>query len=370
MRGLPVAPSNVMVTRMPGETTSLVVNDATRTAVQEAVNWADVVLWRVPQECQWECRNCDFVTNSESVARRHALTTNHEPYPDDVSLRRLWYGVRRDRVGVLFDVDRRDEPDDLWWIASPFRAQVSGWAYPLDSADLVTASTPRLARYCERFNPGRVRVVRNSIDVSEFVPTQPRPEGKAVRLVWYGPSVRVGEWTGDASSAAADHGDLVRTVAVGADPGSIAEFASLHAAGFDQVFQAVGFRDWPRHLANAWPEIGAVPLRPNQFNGCRSEEHWLEFAALGCPAIVQRWRGPMGPYSCVRDGVDGLLARGRQEWSEAVGALAGSAQLRADIGGAARERVLREYRPEDRAGEMAAALRWAAEHPASGRSVA
>lgn len=370
MRGLPVAPTNPLITRMPGETTGLVVDDQTRAAVQEATDWADVILWRSPQECEWECRHCGTMTGSEAVARRHALQTGHEPFPDDIALRRLWGGVRRDRVGVLYDVDRRDEPDDLWWIPAGLRDQVQGWAYPVATADLVTASTPRLARYLERFNPN-VRVVRNSVDVAAFTPTQPRPEGEAVRLVWYAPGERLPDWTGPAQAAAQEHRDLLRTVSIGADPGNVAQWSTLHAAGFDEVRRACGFRDWPTHLSNAWPEIGAVPLRPHPFNACRSEAgHWGEFAALGCPVVAERWRGPIGPYAAIREGIDGLLARGRREWTTQVGRLAASAQLRAQIGGAARERVLAEYRVADRAQELADALRWAAERPGIGRSVA
>jgi glycosyltransferase involved in cell wall biosynthesis len=138
----------------------------------------------------------------------------------------------------------------------------------------------------------------------------------------------------------------------------------MRAAGFDEVDPMVEWKDWPRTLANAYPEIGVAPLILNHQNSCKSELHWLHFAACGAPCIGERFPGA-GPYDVIRDGVDGLLARGRREWSDSIGRLAKSPQLRADIGGAARERVIAEYNPRDRAAELADALRWAAEHAGS-----
>jgi hypothetical protein len=255
-------------------------------------------------------------------------------------LRRLWNDLGPRRAPVIFDTDHWIEPDTLWWVPAGIRDQVQGWRYPITTADLITCSTSRLASHCERFNPS-VRVIRNSIDVSAYVPTEPRRKGRA-RLVWYAAGDRLTDWIGPAQEAARDHHDRLRTVFIGAtDDG-----ATLHAAGFDEVRQSADFRVWPQALANSWPTVGASPLRASPYNACRGENHWLEFGALGVPTVVQRWRGsgPF-PYDVIREGVDGFLARGRQEWSDKLGALARSPQLRADIGGAARGRILAEYDP-------------------------
>jgi len=334
-------------------------------AVKAAADWADAILFR-PIETDWACRQCDFRTPWEALARNHAARTGHEPSPEDMLLRRFWndLGPRRAQVGVIFDTDHWIEPDAMWWVPAPMRDQVAGWRHPITTADLVTVSTPRLARHCERFNPN-VRVIRNSIDVAQYVPTEPRRKGRA-RLVWYaagGVTDRLSDWTGPARAAAREHHDRLRSVFVGANPNRPEDGATLRSASWDEVRPAVDFRVWPRALANSWPDIGISPLRPSPYNACRGENHWLEFAALGCPAVVEGWRGSgPNPYDAIRPGVDGLLARGRQEWSDQIGRLTRSPQLRADIGGAARERVIREYDPRVRAAEMADAYRWAAEH--------
>jgi hypothetical protein len=338
-------------------------------AVRAAVDWADLILWR-PQSIDWLCRDCPFRTPWEALARNHAARTGHEPLPSDLPFRKFWndLGPRRTQAAVVFDTDAWIEPDDLWWIPSALRDQVQGWRYPLGSADLVTASTPRLARYCERLN-ANVRVVRNSCDVSQYVPSEPRPHCKTrlVSYVWAG-AFRPDDWIGPAQEAARDHRALLRTVFIGARPG---EHADFREAGFDEVYGHADPGVWARTLANTWPQIGISPLKPSPVNVMRTEQKWLEFGALGVPCVAQRWRGggPF-PYDVIRDGVDGLLARGRQEWSDAIGRLARSKQLRADIGGRARERVIAEYNLADRAQEIAEAWRWAAEHAGIGRSAA
>ena len=73
-----------------------------------------------------------------------------------------------------------------------------------------------------------------------------------------------------------------------------------------------------------------------------------------------------GPYEVIRDGVDGLLARNKAEWRDNLRQLAASPQMREELAGRARERVLTEYDVHQRAAEWADAFRWAAEHAGRG----
>jgi hypothetical protein len=65
--------------------------------------------------------------------------------------------------------------------------------------------------------------------------------------------------------------------------------------------------------------------------------------------------------------VDGLLARNKAEWRDKLRGLAGSPQLRTELAGRARERVLAEYDVRQRAAEWADAFRWAADHAGRAR---
>jgi hypothetical protein len=122
-----------------------------------------------------------------------------------------------------------------------------------------------------------------------------------------------------------------------------------------------------RKLANLHGDIGIAPLGGDDFDLAKSELHWLEYALTDMAFIGQRYPGSDGPYSVVRHGVDGLLARGAQEWHDAVKALTRSKDLRVDLAGAAKERVLRDYDYRDRAEEWAEAFRFAAENPGIGK---
>jgi glycosyltransferase involved in cell wall biosynthesis len=134
----------------------------------------------------------------------------------------------------------------------------------------------------------------------------------------------------------------------------------------DEVLAYVrGAPAFARALVEARPDIGLAPVADEPFNRARSELHWLEYAMAGAPTAASRLMGG-SPYDVVRDGVDGLLARNKAEWREALRSLARSPARRAEIAGRARERVLAEYRAADRAIEWADAYRWAAEHAGRG----
>jgi hypothetical protein len=101
------------------------------------------------------------------------------------------------------------------------------------------------------------------------------------------------------------------------------------------------------------------------FSRSHSELHWLEYSLAGAATVASRTMGG-GPYEVIRDGVDGLLARNKAEWREQLRRLAGSPEMREDLAGRARERVMAEYDVRQRAAEWADAFRWAAEHAGRG----
>jgi hypothetical protein len=338
--------------------------------VQKALDWADVATWW-PWTLMWLCADCPFASMFDAHAALH-WESGHRVFPSDIDLRSLWSAaVARRDVGLVMDVDDRWPEQPTWWAPEELRASLPD---PYRPADLLTVSTPVLEKFARRQNVN-VRVIRNSVDAAAFVPEGPRPDGPT-RLVWYGLPTRERDYTGAplligerasyCRAGVQDHRARLRTVYIGAHPLAPSSAQRMRAAGFDEIRPLANQDKWPRTLAASYPEIGVAPLIVNAFASCKSELHWMEYAACGAPTVAERFRGG-GPYDCIREGVDGLLAHGRQEWSDAIGRLAREPQLRADIGGAARERVIREYDPRQRAAEMADAYRWGAEHAGIGR---
>jgi hypothetical protein len=132
---------------------------------------------------------------------------------------------------------------------------------------------------------------------------------------------------------------------------------------FDEAFHYVeNIKQFAENLAKSHPDIGIAPLGGDDFDRCKSELHWLEYAMVGAAFVGERFKYGEAPYSMVKHGVDGLLAKGRQEWFDAMKSLVRSKDLREQLAGAAKERVLKEYDYKDRAVEWADAFKWAVEH--------
>jgi len=243
----------------------------------------------------------------------------------------------------------------------------------------VTVSTPALAQEYGRYNHN-VRVIRNAINPDLYVKDTPRPEGDKPRLVYYGGTARMRDYLGDnqvqangnrlvvvgdgrkigggAYEAVEANKRLLHRVFLGTNPGT----EHLVAKVFDEQHPYIeGIAEFSKALTNLHGDIGIAPLAGDDFDKCKSELHWIEYAMGDMAVIAQRFMGT-GPYDVIRDGKDGLLARGKQDWHDAIKRLATSKQLRDDLAGAAKERVLAEYDYRQRAQEWADAFRWAAEH--------
>lgn len=225
-------------------------------------------------------------------------------------------------------------------------------------ADIVTVATPALAAKYRHLARREPVVMRNAVDLSLYEPDTPRTDDRLLAL-FYGTYARLkdyfgapdekGRWRGGYAHAAVREARL-RSIWVG-DEG-----IDFMPREFDKIVPyTLDCRAFFRSLGNAHADIGIAPLWGDSFDLCKSELHWLDMTAAGVPVVAERLRG--GPYEVVRDGVDGLLAHGRQEWHDAVGRLAREPQLRADIVAAATERMRAEYDPRTRAGEWAEVFR-------------
>ena len=225
---------------------------------------------------------------------------------------------------------------------------------------MVTTTTPVLAERLAARTRAPIRVIRNAVDPAwyESAPgADPSLAPGDPRVVYHGVKGRIRDYElarPALDSLAALHPG-VRRVWLGSPAPEV-------SALVDEVRPWVsGLPAFAASLVAAAPHIGLAPVEDTPYNRARSELHWIEYAMAGAPAVVAGMEGP-GPYDAIRDGIDGLVARTSQDWLRHLEALAASRDLRAEIAGRARERVLAEYTVECRAGEWADAYRWAAEH--------
>ena len=343
--------------------------------VKAAMEWADVVWMRGSEVISWLCGDCEWEFGRGRGTPYEHYAKGHRVFPDNLEARGLWAEVQvRKRLGLVVDAD--DMPAELpaWWI----KQHPTQLGNPIREADLVTVATPALARMARRYS-ARVRVIPNAVSASWYLADQPRPDGPT-RLVWYGAADRQRDYTGRTlfpnerasycRQAVEDNRADLRTIYIGSNPLDPEGALRMRQAGFDEVHPSAGWRKFPHILGNSWPEIGVAPLIITPWRSAKSEMHWLELSVAGAAVVAERWPGGPGPYDVIRDGVDGFLAHGRQEWSDAIGRLARSPQLRADIGGAARERMATEYDPHQRAEELRDAYLWAANHAGINRGSA
>jgi hypothetical protein len=108
------------------------------------------------------------------------------------------------------------------------------------------------------------------------------------------------------------HVALLHRVFLGTNPGTEHVIDMM----FDEQHEYIeGIAAFSKALANLHGDIGIAPLGGDDFDRCKSELHWLEYAMTDMAFIGQRFAAKV-PTKVVRDGVDGLLARGAQEWHD------------------------------------------------------
>lgn len=101
----------------------------------------------------------------------------------------------------------------------------------------------------------------------------------------------------------------------------------------------IKLEEWPEKYKKLGIDIGLAPLADNLFNRGKSNLRWMEYAIQKIPTIVS----PVEAYSCVRDGVDALVAKEPSDWFDAMEKLILDKELRIKMGTTAYERIKSEY---------------------------
>lgn len=100
-------------------------------------------------------------------------------------------------------------------------------------------------------------------------------------------------------------------------------------------------------------DIGLAPLLPTEYNRCRSDVKFLEYAAHGVVPVLQR----LDPYTAVADGVEGFLFADAQKLRAVLDRLVSDPPLRQRVAAAAYAQVARHRRLDDHASARVAFYR-------------
>lgn len=344
--------------------------DLLRDSGLTALAWADVVVFRRWRSTHFVCTECETTFGGDDTLAAHVRSTGHRTLVPDILIRPIvellashpeLLGER----GVVFDTDDDilDYPDWTGLGAAARRERDLGLRI-LAMADVVTVAAPVLADRLRPHTRGDLRLVRNAVDPAWYCGTSDPGLEAGPRVVYHGVPVRLRDY--EVARPAVDELALVhpglRRVWIGAahEPRVV--------ACVDEARPWVdGLAAFGAALVAARPDIGLAPLLDEPFNRAKSELHWIEYAMAGAPTVATVFDGP-GPYDVIRDGEDGLLAHSGADWARQLRRLVGSAWLRSEIAGRARQRVIADYTIQTRAAEWADTYRWASSHGGFGRA--
>lgn len=244
---------------------------------------------------------------------------------------------------IVLDID-----DDLWELPPWNRYQVTdidGLSDMVSQVDMVTVSTQPLFDRIKMLNPN-VRLLPNAI-----APSMWGFNRKEARFV---DGLTVGVHGGDSHSR--DWAVLVelftdlalsfpelKFVVSGYNP---PELDVLDVPGFADRYTKLpwaSIREFPVLVGQV--DIGLCPLSDDAFNRSKSALKWMEYGALGIPAVCS----PVVYPTVVRHGYNGYIARTPDEWYEYVSDLVKSASLRNRIGQQARREVYQQCNMNARA---------------------
>ena len=189
----------------------------------------------------------------------------------------------------------------------------------ISMADLVTVTTDSLAETYGKYN-NNIIILPNMIDIDEFDLNKKLPFAFVVG--WYSSGIRFEEF---------------RSIVEGWIP----ENVSLYLAGskifenFKHEFKVVRDRFSPAELPDVLSHIsiGLIPLSLCKFNDGKSDLKYLEYGAMGIPAIAS----PTEPYrKLIKHGVNGFVAKHGRQWTKYIYELINDNDLRIAMGKAAR----------------------------------
>jgi glycosyltransferase involved in cell wall biosynthesis len=118
--------------------------------------------------------------------------------------------------------------------------------------------------------------------------------------------------------------------------------------------RSVAINRYAPFMASFGFDVGIAPLVDHNFNRSKSNLRWLEYSALGIPSVctnISHFK------ETIKDGQDGMLADGLEQWEHALNSLISFKNMRGNMGRMANKRVKEDFNVKRNAPEYVRLLK-------------
>jgi glycosyltransferase involved in cell wall biosynthesis len=215
----------------------------------------------------------------------------------------------------------------------------------LRDVDLITLTGKGLRNEYSKFN--KVKIIPNAIDPT-IVKESKRSGGlfdKKLRIFWQGSPTHAADLHSikNVIQTITNKYPHVEWVVWGSQYEDFAKWMEIES---DRVVSipTVPFKDYYKKLASLKMDIGIAPLADHDYNKCKSNIKWIEYAMCGIPAVCS----DIVTYSdSVQHGKTGFLAHTWEDWVVYLSDLIEQPELRELIAAQAKEQVLQDFNIEN-----------------------
>jgi len=262
-----------------------------------------------------------------------------------------WCKERGVKRPILLDIDdliAHTRPHNPGYLSFyPGSAYIQLNKHLAEIVDGITVSTEYLKKQYKKTNK-KIFICPNSLDIKlrdKFLKTKPTiPKKKnEVRIGWAGSAAHWENLKGVESAIT----DIMKKY-----PNVTFHYTGLYGDLFKRFKNRVKtvkfakLKDWPKKLASMGLDIAIAPLADNHFNRAKSNLRVLEYWACKYAVVAS----PVLPYKFIKDGVDGYLAREKDEWFDKLELLIKDKDMRNKLAQKGYERLVKEYDVEKNCG--------------------